>query len=80
MVCCCRHSEWGSQGCRQLVGGFGELLLLLADFFKGCDSGPSVISLCSGEDRGRSIKDSGISDGICIGGVRGRAIVAVVHS
>ena len=54
-------------------------LLDMVDFFKCSDCGLSVISFCSGENRGRSVEDSGIGNGICIGSARGRVVEVVIH-
>ena len=68
-----------NRGVRDVIDWWEELrnfsFFDMVDFFKGCDSGLSVFSLGGGEDRGRGMKDSGISNGVCIGGVRGRAVV-----
>ena len=70
-------------GIRDVVDWWEELgkfsFFDMVDFFIGCDSGLSIFSLGGGEDRGRGMKDSGISNGIHIGGARGRVVVAVIH-
>ena len=55
------------------VGNFSFFDMI--DLFKGSDCGPSIVSFCGGEDRGRSVKDGSVCNGIYIGGARGRVVV-----
>ena len=50
----------------------------MVDLFKCCDGGPSIFGFGGGKDRGRSVKDGGVGNGIFVGGARSGAVVVLV--
>ena len=66
-------------GARDIVGWWEEVgnfsFFDMVDFFESCDSGSSVFSFGSGEDRGRGVEDGGVGNSVFICSTRGRAVV-----
>ena len=50
----------------------------MVDLFKCCDGGLSIFGLSRGKDRGRGVEDSGVGNGIFVGGTRGGAVIVLV--
>ena len=51
----------------------------MVEFFKGSDSGLSVISFCGSKDWRRGMEDSGVGNGVGIGSTRSGVVKVVVH-